>query len=134
MSPLKEITGERDLGFSQWHRDTFGPEAHAFDIDLVARCNACGRELIAYEETHQRNKDTSWVAHAAHGWDTIAVLVVTSRDEDGNLQLWSKVCGGEVIGDADMLERFELMIRDTHHAICHPDLPTWVYRRNGRPS
>lgn len=128
---MKERSGKRDLGFSQWHRASFGPEAAAFDIDLLAVCNVCKAPLVAYEATRDTgHKATTMLEAAARLMRCAAVLVVYEVAADGQL-LWLRAseCGRGAIGDSDALVAFELAVRDRHHAEHHPGLPTFVYRR-----
>jgi len=128
---LKERSGKCDLGFSQWHRNlhVFGPEAAAFDIDLVAVCNACQIPLVAYEATQDAgHKATVMLEAAAKRMGCAAVLVVYGVGEDGTLsKLRASECGRGIIGDGAALAAFELAVRDRHHAEQHPTLPTFVY-------
>ena len=136
----REQSGHRDLAFNCWRRYAFGPEAKAFDRDLVAVCNMCAIPLVSYEAT-QAIGDKATVMLETHAKLTGAVPVLVRYEISGGekcgkcgcpgptelTRLFARVCGGDAIGDATDLVQFELDIRDKHHAAEHPGFPTWVY-------
>ena len=61
-----EQSGERDLGFSQWHRERFDDDCKAFDLDMVGMCHRCDQPLYAIESTRSTGfKPTKWTRRVA---------------------------------------------------------------------
>lgn len=74
-----ERTGQRDLGFSRWHRalESRWGEWKACDIDLAGFCPQCHRPLYLIEDTQQMegHKGTTYVQTLAAMTGTPAWLV-----------------------------------------------------------
>jgi hypothetical protein len=60
---------------SQWHRDVFGDECKAFDLDLVGVCGACQNPLYVWETTRAAVKATTWTGRTAFRFNVPGFLI-----------------------------------------------------------
>lgn len=82
MSPRYEISGERDLAFSQWHRRVFDDDAAALDIDLVGMCKRCNQPIYMIETTRADKKSTTWTEVIARKCQVPAFVVFYREADD----------------------------------------------------
>lgn len=124
----EERTGQRDLGFSQWHRRTFPDNADMIDIDSQGVCpeKNCRTPLWVIE-TYQgdRPKATSILAAFARKAMVPGLLVNYWNDNQGQLDdlkafmIWPH--SNRKIGDKDALAAYLMKIRRAHEATYHPE-------------
>lgn len=119
-----ERSGERDLGMSQWHREQFGTDCHAFDIDLIGMCLYCAQPLYAWECTRADQKSTRWLEKVCAFMNIPGYLVRYSNGEDGRVEsitarLVFPVVGQRVIGQAEHLALHIKDLRGSHHRLWH---------------
>jgi hypothetical protein len=82
-----EISGERDLGMSQWHREQFDHDAAAFDVDLIGMCHLCSHPLYAWECTRTSGyKQTRWLQQVCQFLNIPGYLIHYQNDTDGRVQ------------------------------------------------
>lgn len=119
-----ERSGERDLAFSQWHRENFHDQADAFDVDLVGICHSykCRTPLYKIESTRAAQKATTMLEGVCSVSKTPGILVQYSTNDEGELvSMVARLVWPEkvIIGDADMLRKYLAGLRDIHDRYFH---------------
>lgn len=118
----RERTGVRDLTISAWHRRVFGPDASAFDLDLVGMCKSCSNHLYAMEVTRAADKSTTWTGKTALRLNVPGYLITYSCDITGELETFTaqQIYPGKRLigGQLDMKIHLE-ELRRAHSYIWH---------------
>lgn len=135
----REVTGQRNLAVSQWHRKAFPDDFGAFDHDLVGMCAVplCRQPLYVFEDVYANGtplakagnmKPANWCGRVAERWGVPAILIAWSGDVDSDrleeLMAWrvslqhpSRV----LIGGREELERYIRLVRRAHDAVHHAE-------------
>lgn len=81
-----EVTGERDLGFSRWHRETLPTSWAMLDIDVAGYCRDCHSFLYVAEtalDTGQSHKDFAMTKVVAEALDVPGYVILYRNGESG---------------------------------------------------
>lgn len=81
----QELTGERDLTFSRWHRSLPNDALTFIDLDYCGYCNECREPLFLMEltEDHGQKKATAVTRNAAKKMNVPAFLVMYTKSVPG---------------------------------------------------
>jgi hypothetical protein len=127
-----ELTGQRDLGFSQWHREACPDDWSIIDIDWCGFCRDCGEPLFLLElakDSGQAHKTATATKKLAKMAGLSAYVVLYSNSQDGVAQsfrfkrVWPDADATFSEGlPMELYKNIEARERETHKHACDRSL------------
>lgn len=121
MSPLQvrnEFLYDESSRFLQrWHRETFGPDADAIDIDLIGRCHHCLIPLYGMEATSSSDKATTLLRQVCDSLEIPAILWRHNQACDRVVRV-TRLGLPPVVGDEEFGKDLIGALRAEHASIC----------------
>lgn len=122
-----EVTGERDLAFSRWHREQCPDDWSLIDVDFLGFCKKCSGPILVIEharDTGQNHKTFTATRNLALASNIPGLLVLYKMDERGVAyefrvkQIAPEVQAELVEMDSGRFRRFYGLFRKAHDLHC----------------